>query len=65
MTSLDVFEPIGQPEESTAGIKHGSVLCNETVKSSAPIANQPLFLETIPSIAPVLVVRIPRSNMPE
>lgn len=39
MTSLDVFEPIGQPGESTAGIEHGSVLCNETIKSSAPIAN--------------------------
>lgn len=39
MTSLDVFEPIGQPGESAAGIKHGSVLCNETIKSSAPIAN--------------------------
>ena len=39
MTSLDVFEPIGQAGESPAGIEHGSVLCNETVKSSAPIAN--------------------------
>ena len=39
MTSLDVFEPIGQTGESTAGIKHGSVPGNKAVKSTVPIAN--------------------------
>ena len=39
MTSLDVFEPIGQPGESSAGIKYGSVSGNKTVKSSAPTTN--------------------------
>jgi len=39
MTSLDVFESIGQTGESTAGIEHGSVSGNETIESTLPVAN--------------------------
>jgi len=39
MTSLDVFEPIGESGESTARIKHGSVPSDKSIKSSIPIAN--------------------------
>lgn len=39
MTSLDVFEPIGQTGESSAGIKHGSVPGNKTVESTFPVAD--------------------------